>query len=93
MKIFVNRIEELKKLKANQKGAGGLIVIYGRRRVGKTRLIAKWFEESNCKNTAYSQAVEGSLQLQLEQIFEDLKDSLDLVVAPKTWGEFFSILR
>ena len=93
MKIFVNRIEELKKLKANQKGAGGLIVIYGRRRVGKTRLIAKWFEESNCKNTAYSQAVEGSLQLQLEQIFEDLKDSLDLVVVPKTWGEFFSILR
>lgn len=93
MNTFVNRTTELKKLVACQKRTSGLIVIFGRRRVGKTRLITKWLESSGVSQTAYSQAVEGGQELQIEQIAGDLSETLDLVVHPRTWGDFFSILR
>ena len=42
---FVNRTEELSRLDRLAAGAeGGLAVVYGRRRVGKTRLLLEWSE-------------------------------------------------
>ncbi len=38
---FVNRTRELADLDALSR-KGGLVVVYGRRRVGKTRLVTKW---------------------------------------------------
>ena len=38
---FVNRTAELKELDAAAR-KGGLLVVYGRRRVGKTRLLTHW---------------------------------------------------
>jgi uncharacterized protein len=43
MMKFVNRIEELGRLDRLKESAdGGLAVVYGRRRVGKTRLLLEW---------------------------------------------------
>jgi uncharacterized protein len=40
---FMNRIEELRRLEAlTRTEAGGLAVIFGRRRIGKTRLLVEW---------------------------------------------------
>ena len=38
---FVNRDAELRELDAAAK-RGGLVVVFGRRRVGKTRLLRQW---------------------------------------------------
>jgi len=38
---FVNRDAELRELDAAAK-RGGLLVVFGRRRVGKTRLLRQW---------------------------------------------------
>ena len=40
---FTNRTDELKELDAAAK-AGGLLVVFGRRRVGKTRLLTHWLK-------------------------------------------------
>jgi uncharacterized protein len=40
---FLNRADELKRLeRLHRAGEGGLAVVYGRRRVGKTRLLLEW---------------------------------------------------
>jgi len=40
---FINRIDEMARLEAlTARGEGGLAVVYGRRRVGKTRLLLEW---------------------------------------------------
>ena len=41
--LFIDRDEELRRLEAlSRRREGGLAVIYGRRRVGKTRLLLEW---------------------------------------------------
>lgn len=40
---FLNRLEELSRLRAlSRSRAGGFAVVYGRRRIGKTRLLLEW---------------------------------------------------
>jgi AAA+ ATPase superfamily predicted ATPase len=48
---FTNRTDELKELDAAAK-AGGLLVVFGRRRVGKTRLLRSVLSREN-KKSAY----------------------------------------
>ncbi len=88
---FINRARELKELQA-QRARGGLLVVYGRRRVGKTRLLTHWLRGHR---GAYSQAIEGLPAMQLEQVYRDLKaDGLILrgELAPKSWVELFELL-
>jgi AAA+ ATPase superfamily predicted ATPase len=41
--LFLGRIDELARLAAlSGDRAGGLAVVYGRRRIGKTRLLVEW---------------------------------------------------
>ena len=41
--LFINRAEELQRLDAlARRRGGGLAVVYGRRRIGKTRLLLEW---------------------------------------------------
>lgn len=87
---FTNRVKELKELNLLHK-KGGLIVLYGRRRVGKSRLIQEWFKKK--KNALYSQAIEGHPELQLGQIFADLKQALNTSITPKSWAELFEIIE
>jgi AAA+ ATPase superfamily predicted ATPase len=86
---FVNRRQELKELDAAA-AAGGLLVIFGRRRVGKTRLLAHWL---NRHKGLYSQAIESSREIQLDQIYRDFQAGLSTTVVPKSWEELLEILR
>jgi AAA+ ATPase superfamily predicted ATPase len=85
---FTNRDAELKELEAAAK-AGGLLVVFGRRRVGKTRLLAHWIEP---RGGLYSQAIEGAKEIQLDQVFQDVKGQLETNLVPKTWAEFFELV-
>lgn len=85
---FTNRGAELKELDAAAK-AGGLLVVFGRRRVGKTRLLAHWLEP---RRGLYSQAIEGAKEIQLDQVFQDVKAQLETNLVPKSWAEFFELV-
>jgi hypothetical protein len=85
---FVNREAELRELDAAA-NRGGLLVLYGRRRVGKTRLLRRWLET---RDGFYSQAIEAGADLQLQQVFADLRARLETNITPKTWPELLEIL-
>jgi uncharacterized protein len=85
---FLNRTLELQELD-RLNSQGGLVVITGRRRIGKTRLLRHWLQGKG----AYTQAIEAQESLQLEQIYQDLKDSLSLPVQPKSWSDFLNLLE
>ncbi|MFH1981875.1 MAG: ATP-binding protein [Pseudomonadota bacterium] len=85
---FVNRDRELLELESAAK-RGGLLVVYGRRRVGKTRLVRHWL---NIRGGLYSQAIEAQSDLQLRQVFDDLKGHLETEITPKTWAELLELL-
>lgn len=85
---FVNRISEQRELDAAMR-KGGLLVIFGRRRVGKTRLLRHWLET---RGGMYSQAVEGQREMQIAQLFADIRSQLGTQIAPKTWPEFLEVL-
>jgi uncharacterized protein len=85
---FVNREQELRELdKAKQRG--GIFVVYGRRRIGKTRLLTQWLQSHE---GLYSQAIEAQRDLQIEQVYQDLRARIDTHITPKTWPELLEIL-
>ena len=85
---FVNRDAELRELDAAAK-RGGLLVVFGRRRVGKTRLLRQWLQP---RDGLYSQAIEAQRDLQIQQVFADLRPQLETQLVPKTWPELLEIL-
>ena len=42
---FVNRVREIEQLDAAAR-KGGLLVVFGRRRVGKSRLLHQWLRQN-----------------------------------------------
>ncbi|MFC1595817.1 ATP-binding protein [Candidatus Margulisiibacteriota bacterium] len=88
MSTFVNRKDELRELSELSKKRG-LIVLYGRRRLGKTRLLIEWLKK---KKGFYSQAIQATSQIQIKQIYEDIQDLFDTNIIPKSWLEFFDLL-
>jgi hypothetical protein len=86
--VFVNRDAELRELDAAAR-RGGLVVVFGRRRVGKTRLLRQWLQ---ARGGLYSQAIEGQRDLQIEQVFQDLRPQLETQLVPRTWPELLEIL-
>jgi uncharacterized protein len=85
---FVNRKTELSELDAFGRH-GGLLVVFGRRRIGKTRLLVRWLKANHGH---YSQAIEATREQQLQQIAEDLRTTLGTTLVPRTWPEFFELL-
>ena len=85
---FVNRIKEQQELEASAQ-KGGLLVVFGRRRVGKTRLLAHWLRS---RGGMYSQALEGPMDMQIQQVFTDIRSQLSTQIVPKTWSEFLELL-
>ena len=85
---FVNRTAELRELDSAAR-RGGLLVVYGRRRVGKSRLLRHWLQG---RDGLYSQAIEASPDTQLEQVFQDVRGQLGTRITPKTWAEMLEIL-
>jgi AAA+ ATPase superfamily predicted ATPase len=84
----VNRERELGELSGAAR-RGGLLVVFGRRRVGKTRLLRHWLAQ---QGGLYSQAIEAQRDLQIQQVFQDLQPQLATQLVPKTWPELFEIL-
>ncbi len=76
--VFVNRDAELRELDAAAK-RGGLLVVFGRRRVGKTRLLRQWLQ---ARDGLYSQAIEAQRDLQIQQVFADLRPQLETQLVP-----------
>jgi uncharacterized protein len=85
---FVNRIKEQSEL-ASAARKGGLLVIFGRRRVGKSRLLRHWL---SANGGIYTQAIEGPQDMQIRQVFEDIKGRLGTQIIPKTWPELLEVL-
>ena len=85
---FVDREAELRELNAAAR-RGGLLVVYGRRRVGKTRLLRHWL---GAHGGLYSQAIEAHRELQIQQVYDDLRLGLETRIIPKTWPELLEIL-
>ena len=86
---FTNRTRELESLDASAR-VGGLVVLFGRRRVEKTRLLTHWLEK---RSGVYSQAIEAAVPMQIEQTVRDIGSALPQGIQPKTWMEFFELLR
>ena len=85
---FVNREVELRELDSAAQH-GGLLVVFGRRRVGKTRLLRRWLQ---ARSGLYSQAIEAQRDLQIQQVFADLRPQLETQLVPKTWLDLLEIL-
>ena len=85
---FVNREAELAELDAAAV-RGGLLVVYGRRRVGKTRLLRHWMDG---RGGLFSQALEGPVEMQVGQVFADIRDQLETRIEPRGWDDLLEIL-
>ena len=91
MSLFINRAPELYTLKSeyDKKGAG-LIVIYGRRRVGKTTLIREFLKNKQHLYFLADKQVETELIGRLRNSISDyLKDPHLLEIEFKTWDSLF----
>ncbi|MBW2369768.1 MAG: ATP-binding protein [Deltaproteobacteria bacterium] len=86
---FSNREQETKELDTSA-AAGGLLVVFGRRRVGKTRLLTHWLKQHD---GLYSQAIESTKEIQIEQVFRDIQDKMTTSIVPKSWAELFELLN
>ncbi len=93
MKNVIGRNKEIKRLnRAKEETEAQLIIVYGRRRVGKTFLINEYFDyEFDFKFTgAYNQ----NRQMQLNNFAIELRRySRKENAAPKDWTHAFSMLR
>ena len=85
---FANRVDELNDLNATA-GKGGLLVVFGRRRVGKTRLLTHWITP---QKGLYSQAIEAATPIQIEQVMRDIGHAINTRIVPKTWNELLELL-
>ena len=75
MADFVNRSEELDQLHGLfGSETADLAVVYGRRRVGKTRLVTKVLEGR--ENAVFYQARQETRELQVEQFVEAAADTI-----------------
>jgi uncharacterized protein len=90
---FINRQPELEELDSAC-AAGGLLVIFGRRRIGKTRLLTQWLNHTKSvpRIRMYSQAIEANTPIQIDQVYNDIRGYLDTDLIPKTWAELFEIV-
>ncbi len=86
---FVNRTDELSLLKKHGQHCD-FVVIFGRRRVGKTALVREWAKTGKI---VYSQAIEAATNMQITQINQDLSRVLPSGIAqPQTWDELLGAI-
>jgi uncharacterized protein len=94
--MLIGRIEEKKILtKAYQSPEAQFIVLYGRRRVGKTYLVRSFFQNVNCTFFDATGQQRASLKTQLTNFTRALSDTFTQAVMLKelsTWREAFEAL-
>lgn len=92
--IFFDREKEIEKLneRYNELDSGGeLVFLYGRRRLGKTRLIEEFLKQHE-ENSIYTSIVEGSKNQILKQISEDITNAGDFFESQE-WDSLFRYLN
>lgn len=76
---FIDREAELEALRAAWEGRPGLVIIYGRRRVGKTRLTLEWLRRhSEVRRYAYYHAVPARHEVNLAGLAASLEEHLGI---------------
>jgi AAA+ ATPase superfamily predicted ATPase len=65
-----------------------LLVVFGSRRVGKTRLLTHWLKP---RNGLYSQAIEAPAPIQIEQVMRDIGPALKTNITRKNWVELLEL--
>jgi len=94
--MIISRKSEIKRLKqAYLSKEAELIVIYGRRRVGKTFLIRSLFEAENCRFLVCTGSKKGLLKAQLKHFAEAVTKTFTAginVKVPESWDEAFKLL-
>jgi AAA+ ATPase superfamily predicted ATPase len=95
--MIIGRKKELKLLnKVYSSHEAEFLVVYGRRRVGKTYLIREFFTSKKCKLLHATGLQHGSQKKQLKKFVEAISETfLDGVSleAPKKWDDAFGILH
>lgn len=87
---FVGRHEEMERLQAFCKRAnGGLAVLTGRRRIGKTRLLVEWSRQRDC---VYTVADQSSPEIQRRYFCEALSARFP-VFAEATFPDWRALLK
>lgn len=92
---FINREKERTLLEEEWGKEGGrLIILYGRRRIGKTRLLTEFVKDK--ENGVFYIAEDSSTQIQInglkDKIAEFLDDSLLRTLEIKEWSQLFEYL-
>ncbi len=86
---FINRNEELEYLESLYKTSKPqLIVIYGRRRIGKTELVKKFLEG---KKGIYFFALKQPFEIEVQRLAENTSSSLNIYVKPDIFKIFEKI--
>jgi len=94
-KNFIGRNFELESLKKiGSSGEASIIVVYGRRRVGKTELLEQAFRERNLLKFEGIEGLNEKAQFinVMNQLAKYLGDTLISKVVIETWSEFFQLL-
>jgi len=94
--MLVGRNKEITRLeKTYQSSQAELVVLYGRRRIGKTFLIRYFFEEKQCPFFQATGLQKGSLKKQLEHFAEALAKTFTNnipIKEPTSWDDAFKTL-
>lgn len=87
---FVDRLQEMDRLNAVvQRGQGGLVVVYGRRRIGKTRLLLEWGRRHG---GLYSVADQSAPEIQRRYFAQAVAEKLP-AINEATYDDWRALLR
>ena len=91
---FVNRERELRFLdEINERPGAQFVVLYGRRRIGKTTLVTHWRDKHFDANSIYWVAHKSSPSLLLEKFSHAVCGSLPEVKSPIVFSDWAGALR
>lgn len=94
--MIIGREREKQRLnKAYLSNESEFVVVYGRRRVGKTYLIREFFEEKKCFFVHTTGSYKEKLKVQLDRFIESLSKTFfdEAPLEVKSWKEAFKLLQ
>lgn len=92
MEAFIDRSFELAFLKRMQESPGaGLVLLYGRRRIGKTALLRHWAESSGLAHVYWAAEKEPAV-LQRRKLFAKLFSGRGPETRFESWGDCFAAM-